>query len=169
MTCVDDRHRIDASMSNTVSAVTLAPFDAQRLDELIPMWRTSFEKGVGIVDPHPLADQRAYFLSKVLPHNDVRLALSGREMVGFVAASSESVAQLYVRVGCQRQGVGTMLLDWAKAQSCGSLWLYTFAQNAGARAFYERKGFVAVAHGFEPVWRLDDVKYRWVRDRGDPA
>jgi GNAT superfamily N-acetyltransferase len=112
---------------------TLAEFDARRLDELVPMWRASFEAGVGIIDPHPLAEQRQYFLSEVLPHNQVRFALLAGELVGFVAATEESVAQLYVRVGFQRRGIGAQLLAWAKAQSDGSLWLYTFAQNAGAR------------------------------------
>ena len=127
------------------------------------MWRVSFEAGVGISDPHPLAEQKSYFLSDVLPHCRVRCALSRGELVGFVAASAESVAQLYVRVGFQRRGIGAQLLAWAKMQSRGSLWLYTFAQNTGARAFYERNGFVAIAHGFEPNWQLDDVKYQWVR------
>ena len=71
------------------------------------------------------------------------------------------MAQLYVRVGFHRQGIGTTLLAWAMAQSAGSLWLYTFARNRVARAFYEQHGFVDVAHGFEPLWQLDDVRYEW--------
>jgi GNAT superfamily N-acetyltransferase len=140
---------------------TLAPFDAGRLDELVRFWRASFEAAVGIVDPHPLSQQRDYFLSEVLPRNDVRLALLDDELVGFVAASPESVAQLYVRLGFQRRGIGARMLGWAKERSSGSLWLYTFARNAAARSFYERNGFVAIAHGFEPNWRLEDVKYHW--------
>lgn len=141
----------------------LAEFDVRRLDELIAMWRASFEAGVGIIDPHTLAEQRHYFLSEVLPHNQVRFALRADQLVGFIAATTESVTQLHVRVGFQRQGIGAQLLAWAKAQSNGSLWLYTFARNGGARAFYERSGFVAIQHGFEPTWKLDDVKYRWAR------
>jgi len=34
-------------------------------------------------------------------------------------------------------------------------------RNAGARAFYERNGFRAVARGFEPKWQLEDVRYEW--------
>src|SRR5262245_10044600 len=129
------------------------------LAELIPMWRASFEAGVGVTDPHSLEEQRQYFLQSVLSQNEVRLAVSGRQLMGFVAASRESIAQLYVRIGCQRVGVGTRLLNWAKQQSTGSLWLYTFARNTVARAFYERNGFVAIEHGFEPNWKLADIRY----------
>ena len=60
---------------------TLEPFDSIRLVELVSMWRASFEYGVGIIDPHPLEAQRRYFLDDVLPHNDVRLALVGGQLV----------------------------------------------------------------------------------------
>ncbi len=139
----------------------LIDFDSSWLDELIPMWRASFEDGVGIRDPHPLEDQRSYFETKVLPSNAVRLAMDQGVLVGFVAASRDSIVQLYVRTGCQRRGVGSLMLEWAKAQSGGRLWLYAFARNSRARAFYEKHGFVAVAFGFEPMWQLDDVRYEW--------
>lgn len=150
-------------MAQREAEVRLIGYRPSFLDELIPMWRASFEAGVGIVDPHPLHEQRQYFLQTVLPQHAVQLAVDGGDgrLLGFVAASRESVSQLYVRIGAQRRGIGRSLLDWAKAQSSGSLWLYTFARNSGARAFYEREGFVAVAHGFEPHWQLEDVKYEW--------
>lgn len=141
--------------------IELVEFGSPWLGELIPMWRASFEAGVGVADPHSLDEQRDYFLAIVLPHNSVRLALAGPLLLGFIAASSDSVAQLYVRAGHHRLGIGTRLLDWAKAQSGGSLWLYTFARNAGARSFYRHNGFVEVAHGFEPSWQLEDVKLQW--------
>lgn len=148
--------------------VQLVPLADRHLDELVPLWRASFEEGVGVTDPHPLAEQRAYLLREVLPNHTVRVAFSGDTMVGWVAASRESVVQLYVRVGWQRRGIGRMLLDWAKAQSGGSLWLYTFARNARACAFYESQGFRVVARGFEPTWQLDDVRYAW-RATAHPA
>ena len=141
--------------------VLLVPLADRHLDELVPLWRASFEDGVGVTDPHPLAEQRAYLLREVLPQHTARVACSGETMVGWIAASRESVAQLYVRIGWQRRGIGRMLLDWAKAQSGGSLWLYTFARNTRACAFYESQGVRVVARGFEPIWQLDDVRYLW--------
>jgi GNAT superfamily N-acetyltransferase len=137
-------------------------FHPRDTDALVRMWRASFEYGVGIVDPHPLEEQIEYLRSKVLPVNRVRVTKEAESIVGFLASNPESVAQLFVRVENIGQGIGSRLLHLAKSESSGSLWLYTFARNACARRFYEHHGFVAVAHGFEPVWKLDDVKYQWV-------
>ena len=131
------------------------------------MWRESFELGVGIIDPHPLDEQRRYLLDKVAPENAIRVAILEGRIVGFIAATQESIAQLYVRNGFHQRGIGSRLLAWAKEQSAGSLWLYTFEQNAGARAFYEKNGFRIVARGFEPQWQLRDLKYQW--DKTPPA
>ena len=125
------------------------------------MWRESFEYGVGVIDPHSIADQRQHFVNSVLPNNAVRMALLNEKLVGFVAATNESITHLYVRVGHHRGGIGTQLLAWAKAQSKGKLWLYAFVRNTVACAFYEKHGFKVVARGFEPNWQLDDIKYEW--------
>ena len=132
-------------------------------DALVPMWREAFEHGVGIVDPNPIEEQRAYLIERVLPEHEVTVALEGQRIVGFLASNAESVSQLHVRVGCHGRGIGCELLRRAMAASAGSLWLYTFARNERARRFYERNGFKAMAFGFEPVWQLDDVRYEWQR------
>jgi ribosomal protein S18 acetylase RimI-like enzyme len=140
----------------------LVPFEPSMADELVRLWRTAFEYGVGVLDPNPIEAQRAYFFDRVLLEHRVQVAMQGQRMVGFVASNAESVSQLHVRVGCHGRGIGRALLGAAKAGSGGSLWLYTFACNARARRFYEQHGFVPIAFGFEPVWQLDDVKYRWL-------
>lgn len=147
--------------------IRIVDFHPRQADDLVAMWRASFEHGVGIRDPHSLAEQRRYLLERVLPNHAVHLALQGTQIVGFLASSRESIAQLYVRVACIGMGIGTRLLTLAKDESAGRLWLYTFARNTPARGFYERRGFVAVAHGFEPTWQLEDVKYEWVKETTD--
>jgi len=141
-----------------------APFELAMSDDLVPMWREAFEHGVGIVDPNPIEGQRAHLIERVWPEHAVTVAFGdGGRLVGFVASNASSISQLYVRVGWHQLGIGSALLARAKAASGGSLWLYTFARNANARHFYERRGFVAAAFGFEPFWRLDDVRYEWHR------
>ena len=49
----------------------------ERALELVKMWRASFERGVGVVDPHPLEEQLAYLQREVAPANQVLLAVDG--------------------------------------------------------------------------------------------
>ena len=145
-------------------------FDPRHTRELVELWRRSFEHGVGITDPHPLEEQQAFFESRVLPENAVRIALLDSALAGFMASSAESIAHLYVAVPLIGRGIGSRLLALAKAESSGRLWLYTFARNANARAFYERHGFADTGHGFENMWQLEDIRYVWSRHStaGDP-
>ncbi|MEP7283325.1 MAG: GNAT family N-acetyltransferase [Rubrivivax sp.] len=143
--------------------VDVVDFAEPYRDELLRMWRQSFEHGVGIIDPHPLAEQSAYFDAIVRPTYRVRLALRSGAVVGMLASNSVSVAQLHVRVCDHGQGIGTRLLRLAQDDCAGRLWLYTFVRNARACRFYEHHGFCAVARGFEPDWQLEDVRYEWTR------
>jgi hypothetical protein len=66
------------------------------------------------------------------------------------------------------RGIGSQLLALAKSDSSGSLWLYTFARNDRACAFYERHHFKDSGHGHESMWDLEDVKYVWSRAQRRP-
>ncbi len=149
-----------------MNELRVSDFEPQQTRDLMLMWRASFEQGVGVVDPHPVEEQIEYFEQKVRPCCAVRVAHRRDELVGFIASNAESVSQLYVRVQNIGQGIGTQLLGLAKTESSGRLWLFTFASNLRARRFYERNGFVDVAHGFEPMWQLEDVRFEWVGERG---
>jgi ribosomal protein S18 acetylase RimI-like enzyme len=145
------------------ASVTIEPFRAGFSAALVSMWRASFERGVGLAVPHPLADHRRFFEDHVLVETVVHVALRDGELVGFVSSTPEAVLQLYVHVDHLGEGIGTRLLDLAKTRSDGTLWLYTFATNLRAQRFYERRGFDIEERGFEPEIQLDDIRYRWAR------
>jgi len=150
-----------------MDATIFTTFDPRRTDELIRMWRESFEHGVGIVDTHPLEEQRQYFVDEILPKFDLRVAMKNNEIVGFVASDGDSIDALYIRVSEIGNGIGTSLLNWAKDRSNGKLWLFTFARNLNAQRFYEKSGFEVIARGREPIWGLDDIKYEWSASKSD--
>jgi len=147
-----------------MSAVSIEPLNPKDTDAVLWLWRRSFEHGVGIDDPDPTIDGiRGHFVTEVQPNNVVRVAKIGETVVGVLASNHDSVSALYVRVDHIGQGIGSRLIGIAQAESFGSLWLFTFARNTNARRFYARHGFTEIAHGFEPFWKLDDVKLSWVR------
>ena len=144
----------------------IADYEPHHARALVGLWRASFEHGVGIKDHHPIEEQRAYFFDQVVPSNRVRVALDGPDVIAFMASTPESIAQLFVSVSYIGQGIGSQFVNLAKSESAGSLWLYTFVQNANARRFYERHGFVETARESENMWKLEAIRYGWQRDQG---
>ncbi len=144
-------------------AIELTEYQPAYRNELVGMWRRSFEAAVGVTDPHPIAEQRKYFDEKLVLENSVVMVrdFTTSRVIAFMASTRERISQLFVHVDCQGQGIGTMLLDLAKRESTGVLRLFTFQVNRKACAFYERHGFKAVRYGFEEEWRLADVEYEW--------
>ena len=145
------------------SSVALTPYRPEFRDALVDLWRASFELGVGRPVPNDVDDHRRYFDEHVRTEATVHLALRDGALVAFGAFTPESVVQLYVHVDHLGQGIGTRLLERAKADSGGRLWLYTFVTNHRAQRFYERHGFDVVERGVEPVMQLGDLRYEWRR------
>lgn len=153
-------------MSDT--ARTVEDFRPVETLQVVQMWRESFEYAIGVKDPHLIDDQIAYFRDEVMARNQLRVVKSAGQIVAFMASNAEAIAQLYVRVGHHRRGIGRLLLDLAKHESSGSLSLFTFARNTIACDFYESQGFVASQRGFEATWQLEDVRYVWRRPSSAP-
>jgi GNAT superfamily N-acetyltransferase len=138
-------------------------YEASQARSVVELWRESFEYGVGIKDHHPIEEQHAHFVEQVVPTNTVRVALDGPSLVALMASRSDSISHLYVCVARLGQGIGSRLVQLAKTESAGSLWLYTFAQNKNARRFYEYQGFVELERESENMWKLEAIKYVWYR------
>ena len=144
--------------------VELTPYRPGYRETLVDLWRASFVHGVGHPVPNSIDDHRRYFDEHTLAQTRVHLALRpDGALVGFGAFTPESVVQLYVHVDHLGRGIGTRLLELAKATSGGKLSLYTFVTNQHAQRFYERHGFAVVERGFEPVMQLGDLRYEWRR------
>ena len=83
-----------------------------------------------------------------------------------MALNGDYLDQLYVAVDAQRQGIGTRLLEKAKALSSDGLNLHTFQRNEGARAFYKKHGFTEVTYSLSADNNNEaDVEIRWVKGR----
>jgi chorismate mutase/ribosomal protein S18 acetylase RimI-like enzyme len=70
---------------------------------------------------------------------------------------------LYVRPAHARQGIGTLLLDLAKARRPGGFSLWVFESNTPAQAFYARHGLVELERtdGGTNEERRPDLRMAW--------
>jgi GNAT superfamily N-acetyltransferase len=99
----------------------------------------------------------------VLSSDTVLVAVDQKgEVLGFIAFSQDWVNQLYIAPGAQRAGIGSRLLQRAKASS-GFLQLWTFQANTRARRFYRQHGFVELelTDGERNEEKTPDVRLEW--------
>ena len=85
------------------------------------------------------------------------------EIIGFLTLDDAFLDALYVGPDHQGFGVGTSLLDLAKARRPDGFALWVFASNAPARGFYHRHGLVELEHtdGSANEERSPDVRMAW--------
>jgi ribosomal protein S18 acetylase RimI-like enzyme len=112
---------------------------------------------------HTDDEVRAWVAAAMLPNAVVWVAEIDGEVAGYVALRATDLDHLYVAPECQGRGVGSLLLSKAKELSPEGLELYAIQLNSRARAFYEARGFAAVAFsdGANNEEQEPDVRYAW--------
>lgn len=141
--------------------VTLRP---ARVEDAVPCarilgdWFTATE---WLPRLHTPAEDLA-FLRGLIGRNGVTVADRGGIATGFLARDGAQVTHLYVDAPLRGQGIGRALLHAAQTVQ-DPLWLWCFQANSGARAFYERHGFVATetTDGADNEEGVPDVRLDW--------
>jgi ribosomal protein S18 acetylase RimI-like enzyme len=109
-----------------------------------------------------ISEDMALFRENIWPRNDVWVADTGDDLLGFLAMQNTYIDRLYVSPKAQRHGVGSALLRHAKTLSPERLELHTHQKNLPACKFYEKHGFQAVKFGISPAPENEpDVEYHW--------
>ncbi len=106
------------------------------------------------------------FCGRMIDQGWVTVAETSDGVVGFLALNGSDIHSLYLTVSARGQGIGTQLLDHAKARH-PQLSLFAFQANTDACRFYERHGFAEVARsdGADNDENLPDIKYVWRTER----
>ncbi|AEJ31910.1 MULTISPECIES: GNAT family N-acetyltransferase [Leuconostoc] len=78
----------------------------------------------------------------------VEIAMLDTEIVGFASLSEwdSFLHLLFIKEGKHNQGIGAVLLNWARETAQQPLELKVVTDNKNAQRFYEREGFSIVAH-----------------------
>ncbi|MDM8532949.1 GNAT family N-acetyltransferase [Anaerolineales bacterium HSG25] len=145
--------------------LTPRPYTSADFMAVTEMWHYSKRAAfpyVALQQEYDIARNRGYFQHEIVPNYQLWVAEMTGQIVGFMAYKPTYIDQLFVHLSYQGQGVGTALLNHAKAISPQGLQLYTFEKNHVARQFYEQNGFRAIKFGVSPAPESEpDVLYEW--------
>jgi chorismate mutase/GNAT superfamily N-acetyltransferase len=122
---------------------------------------------------HALPDVRHWFrevlglVPRTVPmpaEREVWVAEREGALVGYMILDPEWLDSLYVRPDLTGQGIGTVLLDLAKALRPDGFGLWVFESNLRAQAFYLRHGLIVVRRtdGSDNEERAPDLEMAWV-------
>ena len=144
---------------------TALPADA---DAVAAVFSPSLRLLAFLPDLHTVAEDRRFIGSVILVECNVTVAIEDGRIVAFLARDLSEIKLLHTHPDAVGRGAGSQLI--AREQSIGPpvMELWCFQENRGARRFYERHGFEAVAFtdGARNEERLPDVRYRWTRPLG---
>ena len=137
------------------------PGDAAAAAELIISARRAAVPAIP-APVHPDDETRRWFTEHVMAEQDVWVATAGATIEAVLVLTPGWIEHLYVDPTRTGGGIGSRLIEKAKAQSTGELVLWTFESNIGAQRFYQRHGFVEIdrTEG-DNEEGAPDIKYRW--------
>ena len=145
---------------------SIVDFKESLTEQMVSMWRPSKKLATGQEDIHSFEEDIQFIKNVLSKENDILLAIEPQKekVIGFIAFSTEMIAQLYVDIEYLNLGIGTQFLEIAKERSNGALELFCFQRNQIARSFYEKNGFTEIGRNFENELNLPDIKYRWEKE-----
>ena len=146
-----------------ISDLVVRPASEGDLGEIAELFIATRRDAVPLMPPTTSDDAgiRDWF-EKNAASKELWVAEDG-DVVGFAMLDEQWLDALYVGPQRQGAGVGSLLLDVAKAQRPTGFGLWVFASNTPARGFYRRHGFVELEHtdGSGNAERSPDVRMVW--------
>jgi putative acetyltransferase len=147
--------------------VDLRPARTDEIDELARLFVRARNEMTYL--PHVPEEHVPLIADRIREHEEVWLVEDDGRILGFLGIEHSTnldapvLERIYVEPDAQNRGVGSVLLDHAKALRPDGIHLWVFQKNEGARRLYERHGFrlVKLTDGADNMEREPDALYYW--------
>lgn len=139
------------------------PAEPDDLPEVAELYLATRRASVPQMPPLVHSDDNVRAYVARLPETKEVWVAERDDIVGFLVLADAWLDSLYVGPAHQSSGVGSTLLDLAKARRPEGFGLWVFASNTSARGFYHRHGLVELEHtdGSANEERSPDVRMAW--------
>jgi len=111
---------------------------------------------------HTTSEDLGYIKNIVFKECSIYVWEESKEVLGFIAFTSDWIEHLYLLPKAQSKGIGTALLNEAKIHA-NSYKLWVFKKNKNAARFYEKNRFQKIKEtdGLENEEKEPDILYGW--------
>ena len=100
------------------------------------------------------------FVKEALPQAEVYVYEHDKEIQGFIGLNEEYIEGIFVSDAMQSQGIGKMLLNYAKGKR-NKLRLKVYQKNTRAISFYQREKFELQHSGLDEATGENDYGMAW--------
>ncbi len=145
--------------------VLIRSYQPEDLDDTVQLWyQTWHETFPHIQHPQSYLEWKSRFRDELAVRGNVWLADLENSIVGFIVVMKEEqyLDQIFVDTRYQHRGIGSVLLDKAKAICPQGLKLHTLQENMPDRAFYERHNFQVGKLSRNKINNEPNVEYYWM-------
>lgn len=119
----------------------IRPYTPRDLARVLQIWEAASRTGHPFLSDSFIAAERDKVRDVYLPMAATWVYEENDSAVGFISLIENEVGALFVEPQSHRRGIGGALMQFAIARH-PALVLEVFKENASARTFYERCGFV---------------------------
>lgn len=135
----------------------------QELDTVMTLWLAGNLQAHGFI-PARYWKENYETVKQMMPQAEILVYVSEGtgQVEGFLGLMGDEVAGLFVGESAQSQGVGTQLLNRAKARRT-QLFLSVYRENTRALAFYQREGFSIQQERLAPDTGAGEYRMMWTR------
>ncbi len=103
------------------------------------------------------------FVKEMLPQAEVYVYENDKKIQGFIGMNGEYIEGIFVSAEMQSQGIGKLLLDYAKDRK-PKLLLNVYQKNTRAVCFYQREGFEIQSEGLDNDTGEKDYAMIWQQE-----
>ena len=134
-------------------------FKKADLNRIADLWLSTNLEAHSFIPPeywkHNLAAVR-----EMLPQAEIYVYENAGEVQGFIGLDGEHIEGIFVSDKMQSQGIGKLLLDFAKSGKT-ELCLNVYQKNTRAIHFYQREGFKIQQEGLDEATGEKDYVMVW--------
>lgn len=130
--------------------------------ELADLWLKISLKAHDFIPAGYWIENKTLMAEKYLPNAEVYVAEDKEGILGFVALIDNHVASLFVENEKQGKGIGSLLVNYAKALRT-ELSLKVYQKNEKSVTFYNSKGFTVLSETIDEPTGEKEFAMKWLK------